>query len=743
MPSESHSRSETASPAEAAAARPPFLVMIRGHKADQKTLHLYDGLAGNNALFDTCLLMDETNGALDVQGRSCVPFSRQGCARFGLHYQQANLFWLCGDLSAFFGRAAHPGYDAYLMVDYDVEFIAGGRDFLHAMFQALQAANADREVDLVGLQYGSADAAWAHRQNVLRWFPTAKYAYGPLVLFSARLLDALPEARRDEQRRLSAGLAPTIFEGFVPSFAFARGWRILDFNQLVPGCYQNETMGLQPVGGWPLSATKRVAPGVQMVHSVYTDAEHLQRALDRRRSVEALQQFVDALDGPMYERVDPAEIAATRARARAKQQQLAQQRDAAAARERELLALDPSQRAERLRALPALEGSGEAMLLALLAFIQGDAPPALTLAYAERIAAHFAERRAFDLVLQATTRGLAADGGHARLVRWHLQALTELARHGEAAQCIERLGGEAPHLVEHAAAAIRAVARRGEHRAALTLSEAMLRADPTSVAAAELTLDALRRLGERAAALETSRALAARFPREQRLAELRAEIVEQFDDAAASLQAWAETRDRFPVSTSATMRSLILRIRLEGFAACAAETAAVERALPQSARLQHDLARAAEAAGLWAEAEQHWRRHCVLQPGIWWSPVALAQVLRRQGRTEAAEQELAEAVARFPQEPGPRAELALWAEQRRDWEQARQCWAALRQTHEDHARAWIGEAIALRELGAMAEAKAQALLAGASARFAGQPAVLAELAREAERLARRSSAVAA
>ena len=99
--------------------------------------------------------------------------------------------------------------------------------------------------------------------------------------------------------------------------------------------------------------------------------------------------------------------------------------------------------------------------------------------------------------------------------------------------------------------------------------------------------------------------------------------------------------------------------------------------------------------------------------------------LKWLGRTDEADALLAKAVARAPEDYLAAAHYAGVAEHKKDWPAALERWAYVRE-HFGNATGWIQSAACLREMGR--DPDAEQLLFKADGLFAGNPAILTELA---------------
>jgi tetratricopeptide (TPR) repeat protein len=251
---------------------------------------------------------------------------------------------------------------------------------------------------------------------------------------------------------------------------------------------------------------------------------------------------------------------------------------------------------------------------------------------------------------------------------------------------------------------------------------------------------ALREQGRADEAVAVLVGAAARFPHEaapwQELARLAA-ILAHWSEAEACWRRSIALDDRHWWAHT----SLAVALREQGRAdeAKAVLLAATAR-FPEEAGPWHDLARLADRAAHWSEAEASWRRAIALDDRAWWLHTSLAATLREQGRTDEAVAVLTAAAARFPDETAPWHDLARLAENAGNWPEAEACWRGC--LARDNRQWWIhaGLVAALREQGRKDEA--ELLLLEATVRFPDEAGPWHDLAKLAESVGHWSEAEA-
>jgi tetratricopeptide (TPR) repeat protein len=128
----------------------------------------------------------------------------------------------------------------------------------------------------------------------------------------------------------------------------------------------------------------------------------------------------------------------------------------------------------------------------------------------------------------------------------------------------------------------------------------------------------------------------------------------------------------------------------------------------------------------WPAAVQRWETVGARFPDEVARYTGSSQALLRLERFDEAEAQLAEAVTRFPNEPGPLHEYAGLAYRRRDWPEAIRRWERMREMHPQDPRSYQAGVSALRAAGQQQDA--EELLTAAVARLPGHMAKLVEYA---------------
>lgn len=283
-----------------------FAVLVRSHVVDEKFDHLWRDLNGPNRRFDVFPLLDQAAlGAnfesIERKYPGTIWNHPDRFARFGLNQKASgfNMLWLHGDFSMYVALVDKPDYDYYIMIDYDVHFTKGGTDYINKICDCLSLMG-DNVIDGVGLEFKSQPTLrgvttdWPHFMD---WeffaaasgaFPQVFHFYFPFVVLSRRALIYVLAQRQLEAARRTPADKVVICEAFVPSSLMAAGLKCMDVNNLLPGSYELDTMGLQHLrsdrlAGQPLSfAIRNPQLDVEMIHAVYSQEQFLSRNLNQR-----------------------------------------------------------------------------------------------------------------------------------------------------------------------------------------------------------------------------------------------------------------------------------------------------------------------------------------------------------------------------------------------------------------------------------------------------------------------------
>ena len=218
-------------------------------------------------------------------------------------------------------------------------------------------------------------------------------------------------------------------------------------------------------------------------------------------------------------------------------------------------------------------------------------------------------------------------------------------------------------------------------------------------------------LDEAAAMLD---AAVQKFPGDLGIAAAQADVTAKRGRIAEALEQWTAFRVQFPDTPLGYLAAAKLLRDKKEFAAA---EALLEQALGPFASdmgVLTDYAWLAHLRRDFAEAEARWRdvrrHHPMLEAGY----IQGARNAIEAGRMDTAEALLHEAAARFPDSPGPPAELALLAARLNRWEEAADRWQGVRAQAPNDLTALLEGMKALRQMGRLQEAQVLATAAEAA-----------------------------
>jgi hypothetical protein len=295
-------------------------ILVRSHKVDRKFDDLIVKLGRTASNYDVYPIVDETRGRPSIRQDRAIWHSVEASRDLGLTQPRQDLMQVCGDFPFYFALRDLPRYRLYVMIEDDVDFIRADAHFIEQLVGRL-ASPQFSDVDFVGLQF---------RQNTEKsgWFEACRklfpkqycyFSYFPFVALSRRAAAFLFSQRQLEAARQPQPRDVVHCEAFVASCAMAGGFRCIDLNEIIPGSYELKTMGMQLGGlavGKPMGFPVDVAPGIEIIHPIYTPEEFVNRAyrkfvLERKGDWQNLIRF---LEGPEAAAVPPHLIDELRAK---------------------------------------------------------------------------------------------------------------------------------------------------------------------------------------------------------------------------------------------------------------------------------------------------------------------------------------------------------------------------------------------------------------------------------------------
>lgn len=255
-------------------------VLVRTHQCDTKYFNLMNKLDTNRRQFDLYAIVDETRRRNNPGPWPTIWHSADSCLELGLPHWRHDLLWYCGDYPLYFALRELPDYRFYVMVEDDVELRDPDAAFVNELCRFLEAETSEG-IDFIATTIASART----RLSTSRFAPTlhtykAKHASicnFPFVVTSKRFLSFLFSQRQVEAAR--GGDQIMFCEEFVATAARASGFRIMDLNEVFPGCYEDSKMMMHIYAdyGRPLGASVELSPTMRVFHPIYTADEWVTR----------------------------------------------------------------------------------------------------------------------------------------------------------------------------------------------------------------------------------------------------------------------------------------------------------------------------------------------------------------------------------------------------------------------------------------------------------------------------------
>lgn len=200
-----------------------YAVIFRTHFWDDFVERQFQRLSGQVKSGDIYVLVDETRGAVPgISGHRVFRLTDNQILAAGyVHAGEGSMQWYSGDVPLYMFEAAHPDYDFYIQLEYDVNINVD----LDTVVERIAADG----VDVVALTKGKPTANWM-------WLDTCLDVYGRhevqnklicLSIFSSRALRSLRQARLAHAARFRCGEIGRwpYCEGFVPTEAARQGLR--------------------------------------------------------------------------------------------------------------------------------------------------------------------------------------------------------------------------------------------------------------------------------------------------------------------------------------------------------------------------------------------------------------------------------------------------------------------------------------------------------------------------------------
>ncbi len=184
---------------------------FRTHLWDEPIAQLAARLAGACPSSRFVVLMDETNGKIDVSPYEKIAHT-DDTGSLGLpRHPSGNSLWYNGDYALYFLHQALPDCDYYLLSEYDVA--------VNTDVDAILRTAAERGLDLIAHDIQPSTMDWSWHGNAIATFRIPWRSLISFLIVSRRALLLMLEVRREFARRFAAGeLKEWPFcEVFIPS----------------------------------------------------------------------------------------------------------------------------------------------------------------------------------------------------------------------------------------------------------------------------------------------------------------------------------------------------------------------------------------------------------------------------------------------------------------------------------------------------------------------------------------------
>lgn len=257
-------------------------VLIRTHKCDSKFYDLRKKLELEKSGYDIYPIVDETHGRPPISGNEVIWHSIQDCRDLGLSQDHQLLFVTCGDFPYYFALREIPNYKHYLMIEDDVDLMAGTGRYISEIAALLKARP---HLDFVGLLFHELGPTSGWFKACAKAFPqrAQRGAYFPFSIVSKQAAAYLFSQRLLEAIRKTPSQDIVHCEAFVATALTAAGFNCMDLNEMRPFSYAFSSMAMQ-IGatsvGRPMGydMTIEIDEPVELVHPIYTVEEYLSRA---------------------------------------------------------------------------------------------------------------------------------------------------------------------------------------------------------------------------------------------------------------------------------------------------------------------------------------------------------------------------------------------------------------------------------------------------------------------------------
>jgi hypothetical protein len=247
-----------------------FAVLFRVHFWNDDVARQYGLVARQVTQGDVWVVVDETNGAVDLPARARrFSITVADTTNLGLAgFPDGQVFWYNNDYALYLFHASHPDYAYYVIVEHDVAVLAP--------LDALVLAAGSNQIDLVALPNKLREGGWGWMHTCTEVWPES--AIRPHLLcfaiISNRAVAPLLLRRQDHAVQFGAGALKQwpLAEGFVPTLLREQGFALAD----LAGMANTELYDWWP----PTHANRLTAlPDQSIVHPVLAGAPYAESLL--------------------------------------------------------------------------------------------------------------------------------------------------------------------------------------------------------------------------------------------------------------------------------------------------------------------------------------------------------------------------------------------------------------------------------------------------------------------------------
>lgn len=274
-------------------------VVVRTHVVEPKVETLLAALS-SSSLFDLYVFADETNRTLDFGPYAKISHSLASVEELGFGVQPLYYLNHCADvLFAHLLRSA-PGYDHYVMIEFDVHLARGDSAFVDMLVRALSSP-AYSDVDMTCIALRGSNPKWMWHAASAAFFDKPQAIFFPFVSLTPRAIEYCYKRRLDE-RELRGPIQPesnadadnlVFCETFLPSAMRERGFRSVDIAEMFPGCYRWPAFNEGPPR--LLGDLQLPDPTVEIVHPVVEPRPFLEKYLFWARGKGKLPELLEDL----------------------------------------------------------------------------------------------------------------------------------------------------------------------------------------------------------------------------------------------------------------------------------------------------------------------------------------------------------------------------------------------------------------------------------------------------------------